>query len=1601
LARYNSVNAQAQQAAAAPFQVYSTDPSAFVAPVNAQQQAGIGTINNAGAVAPSYYGAATSAAQGAYAGAQPYMNSATGFALAGGQAVDPSQIDASTIGQYMNPYLGTVLGSTEALINQTNQQQQAGQMGNAISSGAFGGDRSGIAAAVLAGQQQLAAGQTYSGILSDAYNQALSTAQQQQGVNLAAAQANRAALQQTGQSMAALAQQGFGMGQSNAQLLASLGQGLQGAELQQGQAELGAGQVEQQTQQAGLTALYNQFLQQQSYPFQTAQFLANIAEGTGALSGSTTTGTQPGGLFMSDERVKEDMQPVGKGFDGANIYRFRYKGDPTWRMGLSAQETERRHPEAVAETPSGFKAVEYGRATQEAAERGGFANAANDNAGWDAEPRRARQAGGYQGFGGVAYPAGVVPMDIGQMLQAQEGSFGPFAGSGLYGGSASGAPHGGSSYVPQANVPIAHLAPAELPKPRENYDPIHQAAQDAGDARSFWNQGKSLVQGGQKMLAAHADAAAARAASSPATQAAWHDLPTSYGSAQAAESAESAAKDAAADVSSAAQDTASAAQDATADASSLFDIGSAAGGFIGARRRRGRADGGFDDTPDSGSSDPTAPPQGTDPYHPQGAGLDIPDTQSTAQLHPADLPKPQKSGFMEFMDDAAQIAKTAGQFAGGARRGGRIGFATGGDPTNDLISDLETADRNSDLDALLRQTLTTPAPQRRRPAGFANAVAPESPADGPGGPAAPAPGLAAAARPSGAPGAAPTPAGFAGTLRSEGTGLNPLSGANGPGQFLPRTFLGEFKKVFPDRAAGMSDAQILALHGTPEGNALQAQMVPHLRADNAATLQAQNIPVNPATEHVMWILGPHEGPRVLQADPSTPMENLVRPIAIRENPHIMAGKTAGQFVQWADRSIRATGGAVRRGFAGAGVVGPDDPSVVQDDSVDTSMGIHPDDTSVAPPPRKARADDTAGFGGAAAPPQPPLGMDPYLNVARARQEVQQDKYDQLVAAQNQKKPGVLGWLAQPEHWIPLAEAAGAAASAPTSHPLTALLVGGASGAAAYQQQRAYDMANARQAAETATVGTGTQAQAAGVPITAYEAQTQRLNVAGPAFQHALNIIDARFAPIKLANGMPGYRDTMTGQQYSLEDGTNARNALLQQAYQLYGAVAGGWQNPVAAAIGPSNGSPPSGQSPGAPAQPSLPARAAPLGAVSLGNSGGAGGHTIGPGVVAGPDGFGGGGAGGAGGVPAHQVGSPVAPTAHTHAPLAAGASVTAKLANGDYATSGVPLQQVDTSQLQDLDNPDMLRAAVIANNAAGRPGDADAAQKRYDEVTGGHGTLPRRKDGTFETGYQQNAQAVANNMSQQQTGQAVIDHRNAEASQFFDPNGQYSTTKTLVGDLTRLYGTTDPEGMESAWADIVAKARGTPFESVVTNADKRVQEAYQTGKKDTMRLAFTGAAGALGAEILHGAPAAGLSGSQAALPDPSLGPATRFSIISQLQGALDQKAQQLTDWRANRQHVTAPNVSDYDTDWAKEHPIDGFNQRAADKIPYFQGMSLAEKEAHPRHPTSAAQVQNWPKATAQNPDHGTPFIIPSGRYKGRMAITDARSATGFSLVPNQ
>lgn len=229
-----------------PFQSYSGQ---FVAPVNEQQYGGIGGINQ-------------------YAGfAQPYIQQAAGLATSAAAPIGPNQIN-----QYLNPYTQQVVNATEAQFNNQNAQQQQQVLGNAALQGALGGDRTAVAQANLAGQQQLAQAPVIAGLYNQGYNTATQTA-------LAEQQAQ--------------AQGAYSLG--------NLGVAGQQAGLTGAGAQIQAGTLEQQTQQQYDAALYNQFMMQQAFPYQQTQWLAGVDTGVGSQMGGTsqTTGPPPSWLAQA------------------------------------------------------------------------------------------------------------------------------------------------------------------------------------------------------------------------------------------------------------------------------------------------------------------------------------------------------------------------------------------------------------------------------------------------------------------------------------------------------------------------------------------------------------------------------------------------------------------------------------------------------------------------------------------------------------------------------------------------------------------------------------------------------------------------------------------------------------------------------------------------------------------------------------------------------------------------------------------------------------------------------------------------------------------------------------------------------------------------------------------------------------------------------------------------------------------------------------------------------------------------------------------------------------------------------------------------------
>ena len=452
-ARYNSVNARAEEVAKQPFKPYTGE---FVAPLTETQKAGIQGTNDAAGQA------------------QPYFKAATGLTLSGAKDVGPLTPDQ--IAYYQNPYTKAVVDPTIQALQQQQGQQLSQQQTAAIKGGAFGGDRAGLQRAQLQGQQNLAFGQAIAPLYAQGYDKAAALATNQQGV-VASDLARR---MDVGQKIA-----GIGTAAQNA--------GLEGAK-----AQLGAGQIEQQTKQAKDTAEYQQFLQERGYDFATAQWLANIALGIGSASGSTTTTTSPGGFF-SDKRLKNDVKEIGETHDGQPIYSYKYNGDNRTQIGLMAQDVEKRHPDAVG-LMGGYKTVDYKKATEDSERShkdmgGGLMPDGFDPNSMGGAVTPNMSGAGFERGGYIA--GGIVSDDDwGKIVAANKQALGVYGGVQPLGGGLPGA----TGIVPAPALHVSKLAVAQPPS-QQRPAGLSSAMQTGKDIAGAYKMGKEGLIGSPKTTA--------------------------------------------------------------------------------------------------------------------------------------------------------------------------------------------------------------------------------------------------------------------------------------------------------------------------------------------------------------------------------------------------------------------------------------------------------------------------------------------------------------------------------------------------------------------------------------------------------------------------------------------------------------------------------------------------------------------------------------------------------------------------------------------------------------------------------------------------------------------------------------------------------------------------------------------------------------------------------------------------------------------------------------------------------------------------------------------------------------------------------------------
>ena len=1026
------------------------------------------------------------------------MGSTTGQNLAAlgqqiyGQGTGTAQAQAALAQQQFGQ------GATTAAQQAALGEQQFGQGATAAAQqAALGQQQFGQGAATAGqlaslGQQQFGQGATAAGQLA-----ALGEQQFGQGATTAAQQA-ALGQQRFGQGLAA-SQQGaalgqgiYGMGANTAAQMAALGTGAQDAALSGAAAQMTAGQVEQATKQAENTARYNQFLQEQSLPYQQLKLASDIALGTGTAQGSTTTTTQPGGFF-SDERLKENIKAVGKTFDGQTIHSFNYKGDPRTQIGLIAQEVQKHHPDAVG-LAGGYKTVNYDKATEDAADRGHMAYGGLASAGGSVLPQDAGQ-----GFasGGVA---GFDPATMQQLLAAQQAMYDPLMKGNMY----AGGPNAAGGLVPQSEFIARQLMmPGELPATSSGLDDVAKIASigktvgEVGDKFGAWDwdgdEKSQNANDSKKKKALGGEIPYSNQITGPGL-----DIPTG-GLANAPQLM-----------------TASPLQQKQSGFSKLLGAAGDVASIYGAVKKKASG--------------------GEIPYESNmsGKGLDIPEEDGSPNKYELKTAGEMPDKPESDLDKIGKIAQIAGTVAAmsdkrmkenikaigklfdgqvvhsfnykgdprtqigliaqevedhkphavglaggmktvnydkatsGAARRGR--FAEGGMPQMPVRSIL--ASLRKDIDP--RHSLFNIDPEQnsefqdedRQSVAEAD-LPPIGPAEKKGLAAARSEGLPELLKEEGL-SSMPKPAGLApkaGALpknitqiarlihAGEGTGQNPMSSAKGAYQMIDSTFAGQFRKQYPDRARGMSDQDIIALKRSPEGAVLSEAMGPKLIEGNARIIERGGFEPDAGNVYLAHFLGPDTAVKVLRANPNAPIANYVSEEAIMANPPLQKNPTVGGVIDWARGSMakqasrlsRASGGlAGRNGYADAGAV-DEDPDMVARRLFETT------DT----PTEEATPTGVAPVPAAKAAPAAPVAAPAGLAAAPAPAQAAPEDNNFFRGIAKGKATSI----------IPLLAGIGAMGTARTVSPGVALAAGLSAGAQAAQGQREFG----RQLRETSAV----------------------------------------------------------------------------------------------------------------------------------------------------------------------------------------------------------------------------------------------------------------------------------------------------------------------------------------------------------------------------------------------------------------------------------------------------------------------------------------------------------------------------------------------------
>jgi hypothetical protein len=237
------------------------------------------------------------------------------------------------VGGYMNPYLQMSLAPQLAEANRAYDIGATKQQSAATQAGAFGGSRE----ALMAAENERNRNTGLNQIVGQGYNTAFNNAQQQYNQNL--------------QNQLA----GFGLMNQASSNLGQLGQNQYGQEMGINQLQAGYGAQQQAQAQKGLDTAYQDFTNQQNYPYKQLGFMSDMIRGLPLGQQSTTQMYQapPTALQTAGSLglTAYGLNQLNKA-DGGSVYGYADGGEIKYYAGHDKSVTSSDNTEDIIGTLS-------------------------------------------------------------------------------------------------------------------------------------------------------------------------------------------------------------------------------------------------------------------------------------------------------------------------------------------------------------------------------------------------------------------------------------------------------------------------------------------------------------------------------------------------------------------------------------------------------------------------------------------------------------------------------------------------------------------------------------------------------------------------------------------------------------------------------------------------------------------------------------------------------------------------------------------------------------------------------------------------------------------------------------------------------------------------------------------------------------------------------------------------------------------------------------------------------------------------------------------------------------------------------------------------